>query len=189
MIHAIAKTWWAFVLRGVLTILFGVAAIAQPQITAAVLVTLFGFFALIEGIAAAVQSFGIRKHEEDWWLMLVGGLIAAAIGGLTLFRPDVTILAIVLYIGVWAIVSGIVQVIFAVRVRKLVEGEGWLVLGGLLSVIAGLLLLFQPAMGAATLVTVLAVYAILFGLFVVVVGFRLRSLAKRLPDDAVPAPA
>ncbi len=168
----LAENWWAIALRGVFAILFGLIALFLPGITLASLVLLFAAYSLVDGIfdiVAAVRA--ARRHERWGWLVLEGiaDLIAAAIA---FFFPIVTILAFVILMGVWAIVHGILLGVAAFRLH-LTHGRGWMVFGGIISVIWGVLLLLWPMVGAIVLTWWMGAYAIIFGISLLVLAGRL----------------
>jgi uncharacterized membrane protein HdeD (DUF308 family) len=175
MLEILSKYWWLLVLRGLLAILFGVLAYAWPGITIATLVLFFGAFALVSGIFAVIAAFAGRKAHEDWWVLLLEGLLGILVGVLTWRAPGITALALVLYIAAWALVTGVLEIVAAIRLRKQIQGEFWLALSGLLSVAFGALLLFSPGAGALALLWIIAAYAIVFGVVLILLGFRVRN--------------
>ena len=181
MLTLLAKNWWVFLVRGLLAILFGVMAFAWPGLTLVTLVFLFGVWALVSGAFATVGAFGARARNKDWWVLLLIGLLGIAAGVLNFYRPGITAISLLWYIAFWSIFTGVMEFVAAVRLRKEIRGEGWLMLAGVLSVIFGVLLLAYPGAGALALITLIAAYAIVFGVILVVAAFRL----KKLP----PAPA
>lgn len=183
--HA-ARNWWAFVLRGVVAILFGVLAFVRPGVTLEVLVLLFAFWALLDGIFALVGSVGAAEASEPWWPLVLIGLLGIAAGVVTLKWPGITVLALLLLIAYWAIFRGILEIVGAVRLRNLVPGEGWLIAGGIVSVAFGVLLIIYPAPGLLSVIWLIGLYAVIFGIAMLMLGFRLKSLADELP---APAPA
>ncbi len=177
MLGLLAKHWWVFLVRGLLAILFGAMAFAWPGLTLVTLVLLFGAWALVSGVFATVGAFGARKSHKEWWILLLTGLLGIAVGLLTFYRPGVTAISLLWYIAFWSIFTGIVEIVEAVRLRKEIRGEGWLMLAGAASVIFGVLLLAYPGAGALALVTLIAAYAIVFGVILVIASFRLKKLA------------
>ena len=131
-------------LRGVIAVLFGVTLLASPGISLAFLVFLFGVFVLADGIGNVVTAFGGRKEEDHWWILLLAGLTGIGVGLLTFMSPGITALALLFYIAVRAIVTGVLQILTAIRLRKELHGEFWMVLGGVASVVFGLLIMARP---------------------------------------------
>jgi uncharacterized membrane protein HdeD (DUF308 family) len=130
---------------------------------------------LVDGVFGAVAAVSGRRHAEHWILMLLEGLLGIAVGIMTFVAPAVTGLALLLWIGAWAILTGVIEVVQAIRLRKEIEGELWLVLAGMLSIGFGVLLLAFPLVGALAVLWVLASYAVAFGIVLVLLGFRVRG--------------
>jgi len=177
---ALARNWWVLLLRGVVAILFGGLIFTWPGISLAALVLLFGGFCLADGLMAAWTALSNRKQQENGWLLLIGGLLGIGVGLLTLFRPAVTGLALLFYIAIWAVATGVVQVLTAIRLRQEIANEWMLVLAGLASVALGALLMARPGAGALAALWLIASYAIVFGILLVALAFRVRSVARRI---------
>jgi uncharacterized membrane protein HdeD (DUF308 family) len=171
----LARNWWAFLLRGVLAVLFGLIAVFFPTTAFLSLVIVFGAFALVDGIFAIVSAFTSGAKSENWWWLILEGVFGIIIGILTIIQPTAMGLAWICVIAAWAIVTGIFEIITAIRLRKEITGEWALVLGGVLSVLFGLLALFFPASGAFAIGWVMGVYALIFGLTFIMLAFRLRK--------------
>lgn len=171
----LARNWWTIALRGAIAILFGIAALAFPGITLVSLVYLFAAFVLGSGILLIVAALRDRLHDVNGWLLLIEGIIAIAAGVAAFFYPGITALALVYFIAAWAIVTGIIEIITAIQLRKEIAGEWLLALAGIASVAFGFLLAINPGSGALALVWIIAIYAIFFGLLLLLLGFRLRN--------------
>jgi len=176
----LSRHWWALLLRGIVAIAFGVLTWLRPGISLAALILLFGVYALSDGILAVWTAIEGRKEAEHWWVLLLGGLVGVGVGILTFLRPGMTALAIQFYIAIWAIGTGVLQVAAAIRVRKEIEGEWLLILGGLASVLFGVLLMAQPEAGALSLLWLIGGYAVIFGIILVVLAFRVKGFVNRL---------
>jgi uncharacterized membrane protein HdeD (DUF308 family) len=176
MIATMARNWWLLAIRGVAAILFGIAAWLWPGLTLTVLVLLFGAYALIDGISAIVAGFTARKEQERWWMMILVGLAGIIVGILTFIWPGKTALILLYFIAAWAILSGIFQVAAAIRLRHEIEGEWMLIVAGIASVLFGLLLFLFPGAGALTVTWMIGIYAVIFGILMLVLAFRLRGL-------------
>lgn len=177
MLDALARNWWLILLRGVLAILFGVLAFIWPGITLLTLVFLYGAFALIDGVLSLAASIRGGTPVPRWWLALVG-VFGIAAGLLTLFWPQITALVLLLFIAAWAIVTGILEIVGAIRLRHEIEGEWWLIASGVLSVTFGVLLVLWPGAGALAMVLVIGSFAILLGILLIGFALRLRKLAE-----------
>ena len=186
MLATLARNWWVFVLRGVLAILFGVVAWVWPDLTVTVLVALFGAYALVNGGFAVVA--GIASHGEDrrWWAEVLVGVAGIILGVLTFAWPDVTALALLYLIASWAIATGVFEIVAAVELRKAIENEWLLGLGGLASVLFGLLLIVFPGSGALGLIWLIGTYAVFFGILLIALGLRLRELRGAAPTSIEP---
>jgi len=180
LLELLSRNWWLLLLRGVAAIAFAVLSWAQPGLTLSALILLFGAYALVDGVLGIWSAFAARKKHRQGWLLLLGGLFSLAAGVATFVMPGVTALALLIYIAIWAIGIGAMQLVAAVRLRKEIEGEWLLGLNGLLSIALGAWLLAQPGAGILALLWVLAAYALLAGIVLVVLAFRLRKLGKGL---------
>jgi len=172
----LSRHWWVLLVRGLLAIAFGLIAWFQPEITAASLVLLFGVFAFSDGVFAIWQAFSGRNDHDDWWVLLLEGLLGIGAGLLTFFVPVVTAIALLVFIAAWAIARGLMQIIVAIRIRKEIEGEWILILGGLASLVFGVILLTNPEAGALGLLWVIAFYAITIGVILVALALRVRKV-------------
>ncbi|MES2467447.1 MAG: DUF308 domain-containing protein [Verrucomicrobiota bacterium] len=174
------RTWWLLLLRGLMAIAFGVLSWVQPGISLAALVMLFGVYALIDGVAGVWSSLAGHKDDGHWWVLLLWGVVGVGVGTLTLSAPGITALALLFYIALWAVATGVLQIVAAVRLRKEIEGEWLLGLSGLASVAFGVVLMARPMAGAVALLWIIATYAILFGILLVVLAFKARSFGRTL---------
>jgi len=174
MLHALAKHWWLTLLRGICAVVFGILTFVWPGVTLFTLVILYGAFALADGILAIAAAIMGGSPAPRWWLAIVG-LAGIAAGILTFMWPGLTALLLLFFIAGWAIASGIMQVIGAIRLRREIDNEWLLAAGGLLSIVFGLVLLFRPGTGALALILVIGAYAIIEGLLLIAFAFRLRK--------------
>ena len=179
MLASLSRYWWLLVLRGVVAILFGVLAFVWPGLTIGALVLLFGIYALIDGIGSIITGVAHRHGSDRWWLLLEG-VASIAFGLLTFFWPGITAIFLLLLIAGWAVVTGIFEIAAAIRLRKEIEGEWLLGLAGLLSILLGIFMFVQPGAGALALIWVIGSYAILFGLVLIVLGFRVRGRDREI---------
>jgi len=184
VISMFARNWWLFVVRGVAAIVFGIIAIVYPDITITALAIVFGIYAIVDAIGSFASAIGHR--DADGWhraAHALEGVVALVAGVLALVLPDLTALALVILIGIWAITSGVVEIIAAIRLRRAIDNEWLLGISGLLSIIAGIVILVWPDAGALAISWLIGTYAIVFGLFFVWLGIKLRAL--RPTDDRV----
>ncbi len=182
MITNLANNWWTFVLRGVFALLFGVIAIVYPGLTILSLTYVFGFYAILDGIFALVAAWSNRSSER-WWVLLLEGLLGLAAGVIAFVSPGITAMALLTVIAAWAILTGILEIVAAIRLRQEIENEVWLGLGGLASIIFGVLLVIWPGSGLVTISWLIGFYAIAFGISMLVLGFRLQGLNKSIKQQ------
>jgi uncharacterized membrane protein HdeD (DUF308 family) len=180
VLPVLARNWWALVLRGLAAILFGVLAFAWPGITLFVLVLFFGAYMLVDGIFAIVAAVRAAGEEDRWWLLLIQGILGVLAGLVAIFWPGLTALALLYFIAAWAIVTGIMEIVAAIRLRREIEGEWALALSGALSVLFGVLLVVLPApAGLLSLVWLIGAYAVATGVLLLILAFRVRSEASK----------
>jgi uncharacterized membrane protein HdeD (DUF308 family) len=174
--------WWVVVLRGLAAVAFGLLAFASPHLTIAKLVLLFGYFALAYGVFSLLGAIGGRRQGASRWLLVFEGAIGLWAGIATLRAPSTPAMILIFFIWLWAIATGILRIAEAIRLRKQISGELWLVLSGVLGVLFGVVLILQPRVGVVTLASIIAGYALLLGIFEILLGFELRSVGHaRLP--------
>ncbi len=177
MLTQLTRNWWAMALRGVFAITCGLMALAWPGVTLELLVLFFGAYMLVDGIFAIVAAFSNRAGHDSWWVLLLEGLVGIFTGLITFARPGLTTLVLFYTISFWAIVTGILEIIAAIRLRKEIQGEWKLALSGIGSLIFGVLLIFFPAVGALTIAWLIGIYAIFFGVIFIGLGLELRKFA------------
>ncbi len=176
----LSRGWWQLLLRGLVAIAFAILTWFRPGISLTALVYLFGAYALVDGVIAVWTAFAGRKIYDKWWVLLLIGLVGVAVGIMTFKTPGITALALLYYIAFWAIFRGILEVSIAIRLRKEIEGEWLLILGGVASVAFGVLLLARPGAGALAVIALIAAYALLMGIVLVLLAFKVRSFAQRV---------
>ena len=180
----LARWWWTFILRGVLAIAFGVLAFFAPGLGIAVLVGLFAAWALIDGVASILAGIRGRETDRSWWLEILEGIVGIVAGLIALVFPALAAEALVLIIGAWAVITGILEIVAAIRLREQIRGELWLGLAGLASILFGVVLFLFPGAGALSLVWLIGGFAIAFGAFLLVLGWRLRGIDRLARVDA-----
>src|SRR5437867_12180364 len=176
LIETLKRHWWVPVIRGIAAIVFGVIAFVYPGLTVAVLVLLFGAWVLVDGIFRVIGAIGHRSSDEEWGFDLIIGILGIIIGFLTFHAPAITALALIIYIAAWALMIGATEIAVAIKLRREIKGEWFLILMGLLSIVFAIMLLWNPLPGALALVWLIGSYAIVFGILGIILGFRLRSL-------------
>lgn len=184
VLELLARNWWAVALRGAIAILFGILLLAWPGPSLLVLVITFGAFALLDGLTSITAAVRAARGHESWGSFLLVGITGILAALITWFWPGITALALGFVIGAWAIVSGILAIVAAIELRREMKGEFWLGLSGALAVLFGILVFANPAAGALAIVALLGIFAILFGVSLLVLAFRVRSLSHRLEAHA-----
>ena len=174
MAVVLVRNWWALALRGALAVLFGVVAFVMPGLTLAVLIALFGAYALIDGILAIVAGVKAAEHHERFGSLLWRGAVGIAAGLVAFILPAATAVVLTLIVGVWAMITGVLEIVAAVHLHR-AHGEWLLIASGVLSVVFGVMLVVAPGLGMLTLVWIIGGYAIVFGLIMLILGFRLRA--------------
>ena len=182
MVETLTRYWWAVTLRGAFAVLFGLVALIWPHITVLALVIIFGAYVLVDGVLRLVAAVrGPRRsgaQSSRGWLAF-SGVAAILVGVVTLVWPDVTALVLLWLIAAWALVTGVVEIAAALRLRGRVDGVWLLGVGGVLSVLFGIIVAVWPAAGALAIIVFIGVYALIFGAVLIMVGLRLRRLGQR----------
>ena len=173
---ALGRNWWALLLRGVVAIVFAVLTWLQPATSLAALVLVFGIYVLADGVLGIWAAVANRRDNRHWWVLLLWGLVSVAIGVMTFIHPAITGLVLLMYIAAWAIVTGVLQIVAAIRLRKEIQGEWLMALSGVLSIVFGGLLVAQPGAGALAVAWIIAAYAFIFGVLLVMLAFKVRKL-------------
>lgn len=162
-------------LRGVLALIFGVLALVWPEATVLALALLFAAYAVVDGMGMIASGLGRRGDRGRRWLYVLAGVAGIAVGVIAVLWPGLTALALVILAGVWAIATGVLEIAAALRLRHELTGEWVIVLLGAISVVAGVIILVRPDLGAVALATVLGVYAIIAGVGLLVAAWWLRK--------------
>ena len=177
LVDLLSENWWMVLIRGSAALIFGLLTWFYPFISILIMVMFFGVYALIDGVLGVVIAINGRRTHQDWWLMLIWGMVSILAGIMTFFVPGITWLVLITFIAIWSLVSGILQIIAAIRLRKSIRGEGWMIVAGMLSVLVGIILFVNPVQGGIALTWVIGVYAALFGVMNIALAFRLRRFA------------
>jgi uncharacterized membrane protein HdeD (DUF308 family) len=179
MVIVLSRNWWTLALRGLFAVLFGIMAFAWPGITLGALVLLYGAYAFADGVLAIAAALVGRTVGVPWWSLLIEGLAGIGVGIITLIWPGITALVLLYLIAFWAVVTGVFEIVAAIRLRKEIRGEWLLALSGVLSVLFGVALIVSPGAGALAVVWLIGAYAIVFGALMIALALRLRSWLSR----------
>jgi uncharacterized membrane protein HdeD (DUF308 family) len=174
----IARAWWTFILRGVIAILFGLVAFIFPAIALVTLVLLFAAWFLVDGVAALAAAWNTRG-QSSWWVSLLEGVAGIVAGILALIFPGMAALALLYLVAFWSIVTGIVEIWAAIRLRQQINGELFIAAAGVISVLFGLYLVFFPQLGILGLLWLVGIFAVLFGIALIGLGWRLRGIYQQ----------
>ena len=180
----IARWWWTFIIRGLVAVAFGVLAFLAPAWGIAVLVALFGAWALIDGVTGLVGGIRSRGRDRSWWLSILEGIVGIVAGVFAFLFPVLAAGALILIIAAWAIVTGVFEIVAAIRLREQIRGEFWLGLAGVASILYGVVIYLFPAAGALSVVWLIGSFAIAFGVFLLILGWRLRRINELAKIDA-----
>jgi uncharacterized membrane protein HdeD (DUF308 family) len=194
MTKTLTRGWWTWALRGAVAILFGAAVLVWPGAGLAVLVALFGAFALVGGIFALVGAAQSKEWDPLSWAMLIEGLLGIGVGVLTFVWPNITAAALLIMIALWAILTGVVEIVASFRFNSVLgTGDSWLLgIAGAASTIFGVLVLARPNAGAVAIIWTIGIYAIISGISLIAFGFRVRTVQQELGfggKNAVRSPA
>lgn len=180
MLDIFVRNWWTYAVRGAAAVIFGILALIWPEETILALVVLFGAFALVDGIFAVIAGIAFRRYFERWWAVLLEGVAGIVLGLLTFFWPNITALVLVYFIAAWALITGVLEIVAAIQLRRIISGEWAMILSGLISILLGILLVVFPSAGAVSMVWMIGIYAIVFGISEIIFAFRLRSLRREI---------
>lgn len=187
-VGGLIRNWWLVALRGAIALVFGLVTIFNPAATVAALVLFFGGFAVVNGVFTMMEAIARRRGEAHWVGLLVSGALSVALGVLTFFMPGVTAIVLLYLIAAWAILTGVGEIVTAVRLRRVITGEWMLVVAGVLSVLFGVVLVVFPGAGALAVALWIGTYAVIFGILMLALGFRLRSWGRSHgTEDLAPA--
>lgn len=175
ILGVISKYWWVLLLRGLAAVVFGILAVSMPGLTLFMLVITFGIYTIFDGVLEIWNGFTNRAQHDRWWVDVLIGLAGVIAGILIMSLPGVTARVAIYFIAAWMLVTGVLQIITAIRVRKEVSNEWLMILSGALSALLGVYFFAFPGGGAVSLVWVIGIYAILFGIMLVVMSFKARK--------------
>lgn len=168
--------WWALVLRGIVAILLAIVTFIVPAITLTVLATIFGIYALVDGVLALASTIRAVQGHRRWGAFLFEGVLGILVGLYAVIFPIAATATFVTIMAFWAVVTGILEIAAAIRLRRHIQGEWLLILSGVLSIVLGIALFAEPVTGAVIFAYTLAAYGLIFGILLIALGFRVRRL-------------
>lgn len=176
MLALLARYWWVFALRGVVAIIFGILALVWPLLTLQVLILLFGAYVLVDGVFTVIVGITAHERNQCWWALVLRGVAGIIVGLLTFFWPGMTALILLYVFAAWEIVTGVMEVVAGIQLRRMIDKEWVLILAGGVSIVFGLVLFIFPGAGALSLVWLLGAYSVGFGILLLFLALRLRSV-------------
>jgi uncharacterized membrane protein HdeD (DUF308 family) len=177
MLNLLARNWWVFALRGGIAVVFGLMVLLFPQIALRTFIILFALYTGADGFFAILSFFERESFRKRGW-QIMQGVISVAAAVLAVLYPGMTALIILYVIASRAIVTGALQIAAAIHLRREIEGELWLAISGAVSVIFGSLLVLFPATGALAVLTYISIYAISYGIMLILLAFRLKTVKE-----------
>lgn len=173
----ISRYSWAMIFRGIIAILFGVLALFWPGLTLELLVFLFAFYALFDGIIAIIAAISSMAHHKEWWTFLLEGIVGLAVGIIVLVWPEVTLVVLIYLIAAWAVVTGIMEFIAAFSPIFDTGTKILIGLAGILSAVLGFIIFFYPITGILVVTWLIGIYALLFGILLIIFGVQVKKIA------------
>jgi uncharacterized membrane protein HdeD (DUF308 family) len=178
MLETLNRYWWLVALRGLLALILGMVILVIPQAAAVFLVLFIGAYALVDGVfALSVAIINKPKHRDRWWL-LIEGIIGIVAGTAMLVTPAIATIILIYIIGSWALLTGIAEIIFAAVQWKVLPDKWLMLLGGIFSTVLGIVILGNATFGAVVIITMVAVYMVLFGVALISLGFSLKYAGR-----------
>lgn len=170
----LTRNWWTLLVRGIVAVIFGILAIANPKTTLTVLLLFAAAYVIVDGILSILASLTAAERGRGWGWLLVSGILGVAIGVAMFVWPDVTALVLLYLFVAWLLVIGVMQLVAGIRMRRLISGALWIALAGVLSIVLGFYILANPEAGLIGLLWIIGIYAILFGAMMIMASLQLR---------------
>lgn len=181
--QAVTRVWWALVIRGVLAIILGIFIIARPVESVAAFALVIAIWAVVQGLVNIVHAIDLRSVAPHWWLLLLSGLISTAFGVAALYYyPGLSLTFAVVWTAWWLMLGGIGGIAVAVQERRIGMSWGWTMTLGVLGVVAAVYAFMSPPVTLVALIAVIAAYAIVGGVILLVGAYRLRTTADNVED-------
>lgn len=178
-IDILAQNWWIILWRGIAALIFGLLTWFNPVITLYVMLLFFGGYAFVDGVLGIIMAIKTRHSHQDWWFLLISAIANLVVGIAVFVMPVISVVVLIYFLAIWAVATGLLQIIVAIGLRKVIKGEGWIILGGILSIIFGVILFMNPIQGGIAITWLMGIYAVVFGIINIVLAFSVRrSLHK-----------
>jgi uncharacterized membrane protein HdeD (DUF308 family) len=178
LLGRLAENWWLLLLRGLAAIAFGVIAFLWPGITLVALTYLFGIYAIVDGVVAIWAAFNLPGEAAPRWWLGLSGVVSILAGIVAFVYTGMTALVLLVFIAVWAIIIGVLQLYAAIQLWKVIDNDWWLILSGLLSIAFGAVLIAWPSTGALALIWTIAWFALFFGCLFIGLAFELKKFKR-----------
>jgi uncharacterized membrane protein HdeD (DUF308 family) len=172
------RSWGALLFGGVVSVLFGLVALIWPGKTLLIVIAFFGVFILAESIVLIVVTVARRREYERWWIGLVGGVLGLVIGGITLLRPRATTVFLLYLLAAWALITGVLAIVAAIRLRKTIQNEWYLILSGGVALIFSLIVFMRPVAAAVVMMWIISAFALVFGGLLISLSIRVRRASS-----------
>lgn len=182
----LAQNWGAVALRGIIALTFGLVTLVAPKLSLMAIVFIFSAYAGIDGVLTLISAFGNHTNSRPWWLLALQGIAGIAIAVWTVLYPGITVVALMYFIGVWSIISGVLSIAAAIRLRELIRNEWLLGVTGLLAIGLGIVLLMYPVQGTLAFVLWLGIYALVSGVLLIGLSMRLRHRWHEIEHGSLP---
>ena len=182
MKNLLHNAWKTLFLRGIFAVFFGILTFIWPGLTLITLIYLFAFYSFADGFATLSGAWQNRKSGANWGLLFLSGIIGLLVGIITLFYPGLTAIYLIIFIGIRAILDGMLTMIAAIRLRKEINNEGMLALGGLISMLFGFWVILKPGQGALTFAWIVALFATVIGIILILLAFKAKEWVRAVSD-------
>ncbi len=179
LIPEFSKNWKWMIVRGIVSIIFGIVVVFYPFAAATGLALFFGAYVFADGVFAIVSIFTSHAARAHFWSFLIEGIVGIAAGILTFFLPEITLYGLALLVSFWAVITGILEIISAIKLRKIIDSEFLMIVSGLLSIVFGILVFVRPLAGIVVMIYLIGIYAVLFGILSIFFGISMRKLHLR----------
>lgn len=178
--NTLSKNWSMLFIRGLIATVLGVITWFAPEASLNILLLFFAGYFLFDGLLRTWVAWSSKQHNPYWRWLLIGGVLSFIAGAVTLFAPNVTAILLLYYVAAWAITIGAVEILVAIKLRAEITGEWFLIITGVISVVFGFYLVFNPSAGIHTLLWLVATYAVVFGTLIMGFSLKLKKLATHV---------